>query len=322
MLALLFPGQASQEVGMGRDVFEASASARAVFEAADAVLSDALEVPLSKLCFEGPEAELRRTEIQQPAILTTSIALLRALEEQVGPIEPGYVGGHSLGEYTALVAAGALGFEDAVRTVNMRGRLMQEAVAEGRGAMAAVLGVAPEVVADACAHAAGEAGLVVAPANFNSSQQTVIAGDVAAVEAACARARALGAKKTVPLPVSAPFHCALMEPAAEKLSVELDRLEWNEATPPVITNVEAEPNADANRIASLLREQVTAPVRFTDMIARMKVLGVDRFLEVGPGRVLSGLIARIERRARRANFSSLGELEDVRRFVSDFEVSV
>lgn len=300
---------------MGQDVFDASPAARAVFLEADEALSEQLGGPLSKLCFEGPEDELRRTEIQQPAILTTSVALLRALEEAIGPIEAGYVGGHSLGEYSALVAAGALGFEDAVRTVNLRGRLMQEAVAEGRGAMAAVMGIAPEVVADACGRAAEATGLVVTPANYNSPQQTVIAGEAAAVEAACERATALGAKKTVPLPVSAPFHCALMEPAAQKLAPELERLAFSEAKPPVVTNVEAEPNADPTRMPALLREQVTAPVRFSDMIARMKGLGVDGFVEVGPGRVLSGLIARIERRARRANFSSLADLDGVREFV-------
>lgn len=316
MLALLFPGQASQEVGMGRDVHDASPAARRIFEQADAALADRLDAPLSKLCFEGPEDALRRTEVQQPAILTTSIALLRALEEALGDLAPAFVGGHSLGEYSALVAAGALDFEDAVRTVQLRGRLMQEAVAEGEGAMAAVMGVAPEVVADACARAAEETGAVVTPANFNSPQQTVIAGASAAVELACERARELGAKKTVPLPVSAPFHCALMAPAAEGLAKTLATLRFRDARPPVVTNVEAEPNEDASRMPALLREQVTAPVRFSDMIACMRARGVERFLEVGPGRVLSGLIARIERRARRANFSGLAELEEVREFVA------
>jgi [acyl-carrier-protein] S-malonyltransferase len=315
MLALLFPGQASQEVGMGRDVYEASPAAREVFDAADAALADSLATPLSKLCFEGPEDELRRTEIQQPAILTTSIALLRAFEESAGPIQPAFVGGHSLGEYTALVAAGALGFEDAVRTVHLRGQFMQEAVAEGKGAMAAVMGASPEIVTEACRLAAEKTGQVVTPANFNSAQQTVIAGDAEGVSVACEQAKELGAKKTVPLPVSAPFHCALMEPAAQKLEVELGRLTFADAKPPIMTNVEAEPNADATRMLGLLREQVTAPVRFSDMIARLQGLGVDQFLEVGPGRVLSGLIARIERRAKRANFSSLADLEEVRKFI-------
>ncbi len=316
MLALLFPGQASQSVGMGRDVFESSRAAREIFEVAD----DVLQLPLARLCFEGPEEELRRTEIQQPAILTTSIALLRALEEEVGALKPAYVGGHSLGEYSAMVAADALDFEDAVRTVNLRGRLMQEAVAEGRGAMAAVMGVDPEVVADACRRAVEETGLVVTPANYNSAQQTVIAGDAVAVEIACNRARELGAKKTVPLPVSAPFHCALMAPAAQKLECELAKLRFRPAVPPIVTNVEAEPNADPARMAELLRAQVTAPVRFTEMVVRMRSLGVDRFLEVGPGRVLSGLIARIERRAARANFSELAELAEVRALLVSNEV--
>jgi [acyl-carrier-protein] S-malonyltransferase len=296
---------------MGRDVFETSSAARETFEAAD----DALLMPLSKLCFEGPEDLLRPTEIQQPAILTTSIALMRALEEELGPIECSYMGGHSLGEYSALVAAGALGFEDAVRTVNLRGRLMQEAVADGRGAMAAVIGVGSDVVEAACAHAVKTTGLVVAAANFNTPNQIVVAGDAAAVETACDRARELGAKKTIPLAVSAPFHCELMEPAAEKLEPELARLQFRDANPPIVTNVEAEPNADATRMPELLRKQVTSPVRFTDMITRMGALGVDQFLEIGPGRVLSGLIARIERRARRANFSSLTDLDGVRDFV-------
>lgn len=300
---------------MGRDAYDASPAARAVFDAADAALESVLGAKISTLCFEGPEDELRRTEIQQPAILTTSIALLRALEEAAGPLDAAFVGGHSLGEYSALVAAGAIDFEDAVRTVNLRGRLMQEAVAEGKGAMAAVLGLAPEGVVEACAAAAEATGLVVTPANYNSPQQTVIAGDAAGVEAACEKAKELGAKKTVGLQVSAPFHCALMEPAAQKLAPELGRLVFSEANPPVITNVEASPNADASRIPGLLEEQVTAPVRFSDMIATLKAEGVDAFLEVGPGRVLSGLIARIERRARRANFSSLAELDEVREFL-------
>ena len=311
MLALMFPGQGSQEVGMGHDVYQASAAARDVFAAADR----ALGFDLSTLCFEGPEDDLRRTEIQQPAILTTSIALLRALEERVA-VEPAFVAGHSLGEYTALVAAGAVSFEEAVVLVNARGRFMQEAVPQGRGAMAAVMGISADEVGQACVHAARITDSVVTPANFNSPQQTVIAGSAAAVELACTRAKELGAKRTSPLPVSAPFHCELMQPAADKLTLELERVRFTDAHPPVVTNVEAEPNSDAARVPDLLRRQVTAPVRFTEMIGRLRGDGVDRFLEVGPGRVLSGLIARIERRVGRAGLSTLADLDEAVEFVT------
>jgi len=288
---------------MGRDVHAASPAAQAVFDAADA----ALGFPLSRLCFEGPEEELLRTEIQQPAILTTSVALLRALEERA-VIQPQFVAGHSLGEYTALVAAGALAFEDAVRLVHARGRFMQEAVPEGRGAMAAVLGLDPEEVDTACEGARAATGKIVAPANYNSPQQTVIAGDAVAVEAACVRARREGAKRTIPLAVSAPFHCALMAPAAAKLALELAQVRFSDARPPVVTNVEAEPNSSAARMPSLLETQVTAPVRFAEMVRRMAGLGVTRFLEIGAGRVLSGLVARVGRRLERANLSSYADL--------------
>lgn len=311
MLALLFPGQGSQSVGMGRDAFDASAEARAVFEAAD----ESLGFPLSKLCFEGPEDELVRTENQQPAILTASMALLRALEAEVD-LDPAYVGGHSLGEYTALVAAGAIPFEAAVRTVAQRGRFMQEAVPQGEGAMAAIMGAPAEVVRDACEAAAAELGRVVTPANYNSSAQTVIAGHADAVALACEKARAAGAKRAVDLPVSAPFHCALMAPAAERLRPLLDALDCRKPRVPVMTNVEAAPNDDPARVPALLFEQVTAPVRFTEMIEGLVARGVSRFLEVGPGHVLSGLVARIDRGAKRGNFGAVSDLEEVRSFLS------
>lgn len=297
---------------MGRDAFEASAAARAVFDEADA----ALGLPLSRICFEGPEDELRRTEIQQPALLTTSIALLRGYEEAAGEIAADYFGGHSLGEYSALVASGALAFEDAVRLVHARGRFMQEAVAEGRGAMAAVMGCGPEVVREACEQAAADRGEVVAPANYNSPQQTVIAGEAGAVEAAGALARERGAKRVVALPVSAPFHCALMSPAAAKLRPELDRVAFRAPRRPVVTNVEAAPNEDPERIPDLLEQQVTAPVRFTEMVECLQGLGVTSFLEVGAGRVLSGLLARIDRRAQRGNLSSWADVDEVRAFLA------
>lgn len=311
MLALLFPGQGSQEVGMARDVCETSARAREVFETADTVLG----LPLSQLCFEGPEEELIRTEIQQPAILTASIALLRALEERV-ELEPACVAGHSLGEYSALVASGALDFEDAVRLVHARGRFMQEAVPPGRGAMAAILGTSPEEVEAACAWAAEKSGRVVAPANYNGPSQTVISGEASAVELACTRARQEGAKRAVVLDVSAPFHCDLMAPAAEKLALELARVRFSEPRVPVITNVEASPERDSSRLAEMLRLQVTAPVRFTEMVGAMGELGVQRVLEIGPGRVLSGLVARISRELERANLCNSNGLDDAAIFAA------
>lgn len=289
---------------MGRDAYEASPAAREVFEAADR----ALGFPLTRLCFEGPEDALRRTEIQQPAILTASLALLRALEERGGPLRPAYMAGHSLGEYSALVAAGALRLEDAVPLVHARGRFMQEAVPEGQGAMAAVLGLAPEAVARACEETARETGAVVSPANYNGPQQTVIAGAAEAVERAGARAKEAGARRVVALPVSAPFHCALMEPAAEKLAAELARVRFERPSVPVVGNVEAEPCDDPARFAALLTRQVTAPVRFTESVRRLAALGVTRVLEVGPGRVLVGLVARIERGLERASAGSMDEV--------------
>jgi [acyl-carrier-protein] S-malonyltransferase len=297
---------------MGRDAYQASPAARATYESADA----ALGLPLARLCFEGPEDRLRRTELQQPAILTTSIALLRALEERSEPAAA-YVAGHSLGEYTALVSSGALGFEEAVRVVHARGRFMQEAVPEGRGAMAAVIGASPDDVGLACDQARAATGRVVAPANFNSPSQTVIAGETLAVEVACSRALQGGARRAIPLPVSAPFHCQLMAPAAEKLSAELAGLRFADASPPVVTNVEAEPNSEGARFPDLLARQMTAPVRFTEMVRRMADLGVSRVLEVGPGRVLTGLIARTSRDLRRANLSRMAELDAAADFVAE-----
>lgn len=295
---------------MGRDAFEASAAARAVYETAD----EALGFPISHACFEGPEDELHRTEIQQPALLTTSVALLRVLEEKTD-LRPAFVAGHSLGEYTALVAAGALRLEDAVRAVHRRGRYMQEAVPQGLGGMAAIIGSNPQEVADVCTEISLETGSVVAPANFNSPGQTVIAGEAAAVEAAGKRAAERGAKRIVPLNVSAPFHCSLMAPAADQIRADLESIQFSEASPPVLTNVEARPNTDPSRMVGLLEEQVTAPVRFTEMVEWLVSSGVTHFLEVGSGRVLSGLVARIQRRSQRAQFSGMQDLDTVQEFL-------
>jgi [acyl-carrier-protein] S-malonyltransferase len=231
--------------------------------------------------------------------------------EERRPLAPAYVAGHSLGEYSALVAAGALAFEDAVVLVNRRGRFMQEAVPAGKGAMAALMGLEPEGVDAACAAAAAEANAVVSSANYNSPQQTVIAGEAGAVERAIAIARERGAKRAVPLPVSAPFHCALMRPAAEKLAAELARVRFHDPRVPVITNVEAAPNTSAARIPALLEQQVTAPVRFTESIQRLAGLGVTRVIEIGPGSVLTGLVARIERGIARANVATREDVEAV-----------
>ena len=314
MLAWLFPGQGSQAVGMGRDVHAASPAAREVFERAD----EALGFPLSRLCFEGPEAELRRTEIQQPAILATSVALLRALEDEAGgKLRPACVGGHSLGEYTALVASGALGFEEAVRLVALRGRLMQEAVPEGRGSMAAVLGLSAPVVEEVCERAREETGGVVTPAGYNAPEQTSIAGHREAVERARELALEAGARRCVALDVSAPFHCPLMAPAAEKLDAELAAASFADPDPPVVANVDARPNRRADRIRELLRRQVTEPVRFVEMIRTLRELGVTHVLEVGPGRVLSGLAGRIDRDLARASVSSAAGLAGAAAFARE-----
>jgi [acyl-carrier-protein] S-malonyltransferase len=288
MIAFLFPGQGSQKVGMGRALRDEHPEARAVFDEADATLGFAL----AKLCFEGPEAQLTLTANAQPAILATSIAALRVLQKETG-LAPGAVAGHSLGEYSALVAAGAMHLADAIRVVHLRGKFMQEAVPSGTGSMAAILGLGQPEVLGACADAAKETGAVVSPANLNGGGQVVIAGATAAVERAMALCKERGAKRALPLSVSAPFHCALMQPAALKLAGELAKVEFSRPGVPVVTNVEATPNQDAGRIRSLLIEQVTAPVRWEESVQRLVQMGVTRAIEVGAGSVLSGLCKRI-----------------------------
>jgi [acyl-carrier-protein] S-malonyltransferase len=290
-LALLFPGQGSQFVGMGRKLAGESPAARAVFEEADAVLG----FPLSRLCFEGPEDELKLTANTQPAILTHSIAALRDLESRFPERLEGaaLAAGHSLGEYSANVAAGVLSFADAVRLVRQRGRFMQEAVPPGVGAMAAILGLAPQQVEEACEEAAG--GEVVAPANFNSPEQTVIAGHTAAVERACVLCTARGAKRAKILPVSAPFHCRLMAPARERMRPLLDAAPMQDARIPVVVNVDARSLWRAGELRNALLHQIDSPVRWVESVRRLASEGVDRAIEIGPGSVLAGLVKRIER---------------------------
>jgi len=306
LLALLFPGQGAQRVGMGRDVYEASPAARAVFAAAD----DALGLPLSRLCFDGPADALLATEMQQPAILTTSVALLRALEERSGGAVPAaYVAGHSLGEYSALVASGSLALPDAVRLVRARGAYMQDAVPAGAGAMAAILGADATTVEEACARARERSGAWVEPANYNAPGQTVISGAAAAVDAACEEARRAGARRAMRLSVSAPFHCQLMAPAAERLAADLDRLAFADPVPPLVANVSAEVVRAGAAIAELLRRQVTEPVQFTAMVQALAALGVTRVLEIGPSKVLSAMVARIEPGLARAVLTGVAELD-------------
>jgi [acyl-carrier-protein] S-malonyltransferase len=285
-VAFFFPGQGSQRVGMGHALFERYPEARAVFAEADASLG----FSLSRICFEGPEEALTLTANAQPAILATSVAALRVLQAHT-PLRPIALAGHSLGEYSALVAAGALHFADAVRLVHLRGKFMQEAVPAGLGAMAAIIGLAAPEVAAVCREVAGDE--VVSPANLNGGGQVVIAGHKGAVARACVALKARGAKRAVPLAVSAPFHCALMQPAADRLSREIERVEILAPSVPVVTNVEAEPNQDARRVRELLVRQVTAPVRWEESIQRLAAMAVGGAIEVGNGHVLTGLVRRI-----------------------------
>jgi [acyl-carrier-protein] S-malonyltransferase len=304
--AFVFPGQGSQKVGMGRALRDAFPEARAVFDEVDA----ALGYPLSKLCFDGPEAELTLTANAQPAILASSIAALRALEAR-SPLRPIAVAGHSLGEYSALVAAGALRLADAVRLVHLRGKFMQDAVPAGQGAMAAIIGLSADDVAAVCREAAG--GEVVSAANLNGGGQTVIAGHKSAVDRACAAAKARGAKLVKLLAVSAPFHCALMQPAADRLAAELARIEVKAPEVPVVSNVEARPNQDAARVKELLVQQVTAPVRWEESVRCLAGLGIGTVIEVGAGNVLARLVERI---APEMTAHSAGDPESIEALVA------
>ena len=287
IIALLFPGQGSQIVGMGKDLAEKYPSARQTFEEAD----EALGYKLSTLCFEGPEDQLRLTEITQPAILTASIAALRVLESRIP--KPCYVAGHSLGEYSAHVASGTFSFSDAVRTVRNRGKYMQSAVPVGVGTMAAILGMDLEKVAAVCHDAAQ--GEVCEPANINSAEQIVISGNTAAVERAAKLADERGAKRAKLLPVSAPFHCSLMKPAQDRLKGDLDALKLQAPVYPVACNVDAQLVTDDLRARDTLLRQVTGSVKWEQCMQLLMAQGVQTFIEVGPGKVLCGLMRQIDR---------------------------
>jgi [acyl-carrier-protein] S-malonyltransferase len=303
VIAFIFPGQGSQAVGMGKALAESFDVCRETFAEADAALGE----PLSRLCFEGPEEQLRLTENTQPAILTVSVAAYRLLASR--GLQPDFVAGHSLGEYSAHVAAGTIGFADALRTVRRRGRYMQEAVPVGEGAMAAVIGLDAGAVARACEE--GAEGQVVSPANMNMPGQVVIAGARDAVGRASERAKALGAKRVVPLAVSAPFHCALMKPAEERLAPELRALAACAPRVPVVANVDAEPKRDAGSAIEALVRQVSSPVRWEDVMRRLASEGVRKYVEVGPGMVLTGLGRKIHRDASFASLESPEGLESV-----------
>ena len=289
MIAFVFPGQGAQKVGMGKALADAFPICRQTFDEADAALGESL----SSLCFEGPDDRLMLTENTQPAILAMSTAVARLATSR--GVRAAFAAGHSLGEYSAHVAAGTLSFADALQTVRRRGRYMQEAVPVGEGAMAAILGLDADGVARACAEAAD--GQVVAPANLNAPGQIVIAGHTAAVARASERAKALGARRAIPLAVSAPFHCSLMKPAEERLAPALRALRSHDPAFPVIANVDALPKRTAAESIEALVKQVSSPVRWEDVVRRLAADGVTTFVELGPGTVLAGLIKKIDRSA-------------------------
>lgn len=298
-LAYIFPGQGSQFSGMGSELAEKYPTSRAVFEEAD----DALGFAISRMCFSGTAEELQLTENTQPAILTTSIATLRAMEAE-GIQSPEFVAGHSLGEYSALVAAGAISLADAVRTVRLRGRFMQEATPVGSGAMAAVMGADVATVEEACREAAQDE--VCSPANINSPNQIVIAGSVAAVDRAVALLKERWGKRAIKLNVSAPFHCALMKPAQERLAAELEKIEFHDLRLPLITNVDAVEIRSGEKARQSLIRQVSSPVRWLESVQLLVKKGVETFVEVGPGKVLCGLVRQIE---KGANCLNVGDAE-------------
>lgn len=306
--AVVFPGQGSQFAGMGKALAEASSAARAVFAEAD----EALGFALSTLCFEGPDEELKLTENTQPAILAVSIAAWRVLSAEIP--RPDYVAGHSLGEYSALVAAGSLEFADAVKLVRLRGQYMQEAVPAGMGAMAAILKL-PEGLLDGILEEASTGGEIVTAANYNSPDQIVISGHKGAVERAMERCKTAGAKRCVLLPVSAPFHSPLMRPAQERLAVELAKTNFRDLDIPLINNVEAREIRTGEEARAGLEVQVSGSVRWTQTVRLLGSLGIKKYIEVGPGKVLAGLVRNIDPEARMVSYGEPGMGEEVRGLV-------
>lgn len=302
--AFIFPGQGSQYSGMGKELAESFTVARHLFDEAD----DALGFKISALCFAGSDADLKLTANTQPAILAASIAVLKVIEQETG-LKSDYLAGHSLGEYSALVCSGALSFADAIRTVRARGTFMQEAVPVGTGTMAAILGVDNDVLVDICREAAQ--GEVVSPANYNSPGQIVIAGSVTAVARAIEIAKGRGFRKAMLLPVSAPFHCAMMKPAADRLARVLESVSVGEMISPVVANADAEPNMNKDKVKPLLVTQVCSPVLWEQSVIKMCTLGVTRFVEIGPGKVLCGLVKRISKEVEISNIEDCSGIKTI-----------
>ncbi len=308
--SLVFPGQGSQEVGMGKDLADAFPAAAEVFSRVD----DALSFPLSRTIFDGPEEDLKRTALTQPALLATSIACFEVLKERAGePLLPHFLAGHSLGEYTALVAGGALSLEDGARLVHLRGRLMQEAVPEGKGAMAAILGLDPSVVEEICREGApsGECQ----PANFNSPGQVVVSGETDFVKGVMALAKERGAKRVVPLNVSAPFHSRQMRPVADKLLEAFGECSWKNPSTPIVSNAWAKPVSAVEEIQRALFDQTFHPVLWCDSVCFMADRGVQGFLEIGPGTVLAGIVKKCRKGLAVRSFGRLEEIESALSFL-------